>query len=108
MQENDTMKGLRLLVPLLAVLAVTLACTVANSAQNATPAYDIYTITPAGAARPTENAASSVIVPTTPTPQIPITGGGGGPAAFVDEVLQQLTQGRLAYNPPSEMTVGQT
>lgn len=93
------MKDLRLLTAWIALAALTLAC--AGSALTATPAADVVTVVatlePAG-------------VTSTPEVSIPSTGGGGAidVAALVSAALTQLEQGRLAFNPPSEMTVGQT
>jgi hypothetical protein len=112
------MKSLRLLATVFLLAAISLACI------SAAPPSMVVTPTPiitSGVTSAPANSATEVAEPTviagddaTPTPlvtEMPAAGGGAAEvdvAMLVNNALTRLEQGRLAYNPPKEMTVGQT
>lgn len=112
------MKSIRLLITVFFLAAISMACiSAAEPSVVVTPAPDTTAVVTSAPANPATEAAEPTVIAgdeATPTPlvtDLPATGGGVAEvdvSMLVNQALSSLEQGRLAFNPPSEMTVDQT
>jgi hypothetical protein len=107
------MKHTRLLAAVFFLAVISMACMVMTSPNVATPNPSVVTSEPAGDVTSAVEltVVSTAFLPPEVTPTtLPATSGSDevDVARLVTEALTRLEQGRLAFNPPREMTVGQS